>query len=73
MSVVRIINYISAMEIPRSITKDLIEGSGFSNGHAQWWRVGDPEDEQESYPELNQYLINRGLSIGESVLLHFDW
>jgi len=40
-----------------------------NNGYATSWHV-EKNNDDASFPKINQYLIDQGISLGESVLVH---
>ena len=48
-----------------------IKENPHNNGYAIMWEVIDPED--SAYPEIEEFLLSKGLNIGDKALLHDEW
>ena len=64
------VSYITTHELGKVADKWL-KDNPHNNGYAYRWLVALPTD--SAYPEIEQYFLDNGLSVDETVLIHSIW
>ena len=52
--------------------EDFINHNPHNSGYATWWEILDPNDDA-AYPKIEQYFLDNGLTVGDTVLVHSEW
>lgn len=64
------VNYITTSELG-SIVDQWIKDNPHNNGYAHEWTVIEPND--SAYPEIENYFLDKGIKIGEKIIIHSFW
>lgn len=62
--------YITADELGEAFT-EWTNNNPHNNGHAVEWTVMAPDD--SGYPEVENFLLSKGLNINDIVIIHSVW
>lgn len=64
------VNYVTTADLG-NIIDQWIKDNPHNNGYAYRWIVDNPSD--SAYPEVEQYFLDKGVQIGETVIIHSVW
>jgi hypothetical protein len=64
------VNYVTTSDLG-NIIDQWIKDNPHNNGYAYRWIVENPKD--SAYPEVDKYFVDKGIQIGETIVIHSVW
>ena len=64
------VNYITTAELGNIIYQWICDNP-HNNGYAYRWIVENPND--SAYPEVDKFFVDKGIQVGETVVVHSVW
>lgn len=64
------VNYVTTADLGTLAYKWIVDNP-HNNGYAYRWIVENPSD--SAYPEMEKYFLEKGVQVGETVIVHSYW